>query len=168
MASQLLILELSRWFCPKFRVHSVSLLFRGSPNSCSGDITTKTNTRRIKSCKGVSHPPGQQDKIQPVPFPPLALSSLLLFAANGRHSHQRWSVEGWPCLMDFSRAECTLTMAIGKSTSIRSLQSFGIIKSAFIYNCKYHINNVYRIAFFVHKNMISSLNTGSIAFLPRF
>ena len=50
-------------------------------------------------------------------------------AASGRLAHQRCSVDGCPCRMDFSRAECFDTTAIGKSTSASRLHSLGIKKS---------------------------------------
>src|SRR4051812_12481048 len=39
-------------------------------------------------------------------------------AAIGRRAHQRWSVEGWPCRIDFSRAAATLMASSGRATSI--------------------------------------------------
>ena len=46
--------------------------------------------------------------------------------ARGRRAHHRWRVEGWPCRIDFSRAACLDTSAMGKSTSARRLHSRGI------------------------------------------
>ena len=43
-------------------------------------------------------------------------------AANGRRAHQRCSVEGCPCRIDFSRAASALIAAKGSDTSI----SFGL------------------------------------------
>ena len=48
-------------------------------------------------------------------------------AANGRRAHHRCSADGCPCRMDFSRAECKETFAIGTSTSAKTLHSLGII-----------------------------------------
>jgi len=45
---------------------------------------------------------------------------------SGRRAYYRCSVLGYPCRIDFSRAACLLTSAIGKSTSARRLQSLGI------------------------------------------
>jgi len=42
-------------------------------------------------------------------------------AASGRRAHQMWSVEMWPCRMDFSRRACAEMRLIGKSTSMRRL-----------------------------------------------
>ena len=53
--------------------------------------------------------------------------STALDDASGRRAHHRCSVEGWPCLMDFSRAAWRDTSAMGKSTSARRLHSFGIM-----------------------------------------
>gem|GEM_PF-2424047 len=39
-------------------------------------------------------------------------------AASGLRAHQRWSVLGCPCLMDFSRAEATLIASSGSATSM--------------------------------------------------
>ena len=39
-------------------------------------------------------------------------------AANGRRAHQRCSVDGCPCRIDFSRAASALIAAKGKATSI--------------------------------------------------
>ena len=47
--------------------------------------------------------------------------------ASGRRAHHRWSVEGCPCRIDFSRAACFETSAMGKSTSARRLQSLETI-----------------------------------------
>ena len=47
--------------------------------------------------------------------------------AKGRRAHQRCSVEGCPCRIDFSRAACRDTSAMGKSTSARRLHNFGIM-----------------------------------------
>jgi len=55
--------------------------------------------------------------------------SIARHAAKGLRAHQRWSVDGCPCRMDFSRAECLETTAIGKSTSAKRLHSLGIIYS---------------------------------------
>src|SRR5438876_9894272 len=49
-------------------------------------------------------------------------------AASGRRAHHKCSVDGCPCRMDFSRAECSLTAAMGKSTSMRRLQEVGIME----------------------------------------
>ena len=42
-------------------------------------------------------------------------------AASGRRAHQRWSVEGWPWRMDFSRAAALLMASSGNATSISFL-----------------------------------------------
>ena len=47
--------------------------------------------------------------------------------ANGRRAHHGCSVEGCPCRIDFSRAACCDTSAIGKSTSAKRLQDLGIM-----------------------------------------
>jgi hypothetical protein len=54
--------------------------------------------------------------------------SIARHAANGRRAHHRCNVEGCPCRMDFSLAECFDTTAMGKSTSARRLHSFGIMR----------------------------------------
>ena len=46
-----------------------------------------------------------------------------LAAANGRRAHQRCSVDGCPCRIDFSRAASRLIAANGNATSI----SFGLL-----------------------------------------
>ena len=46
--------------------------------------------------------------------------------ANGRRAHHGCSVEGCPCRIDFSRAACCDTSAMGKSTSAKRLQDLGI------------------------------------------
>ena len=43
-------------------------------------------------------------------------------AASGRRAHQRCSVEGWPCRMDFSRADSLLMASRGRSTSMSFLR----------------------------------------------
>ena len=43
-------------------------------------------------------------------------------AANGRRAHHRWSVEGCPCRIDFSRAEALLMASSGSATSISFLR----------------------------------------------
>src|SRR4030042_3713457 len=53
-------------------------------------------------------------------------SSIARQAASGRLAHQRCSVDGCPCRIDFSLAECLETTAIGKSTSAIRLHSLGI------------------------------------------
>ena len=53
-------------------------------------------------------------------------SRTVLDDAIGRLAHQKWSVEGCPCRIDFSRTACLDTSAIGKSTSARRLHSRGI------------------------------------------
>ena len=47
--------------------------------------------------------------------------------ASGRRAHHRCRVEGCPCRIDFSRAACRETSAMGKSTSASRLQDLGII-----------------------------------------
>ncbi len=47
--------------------------------------------------------------------------------ASGRRAHHKCRVDGCPCRIDFSRAACRDTSAIGKSTSARRLQDAGII-----------------------------------------
>jgi hypothetical protein len=44
---------------------------------------------------------------------------------SGRCAHQRCSVHGCPCRIDFSRTECLETTAMGKSTSARRFAFFG-------------------------------------------
>ena len=44
-----------------------------------------------------------------------------LQAASGRRAHQRCRVEGWPCRMDFSRAEAALMASSGSATSMSFL-----------------------------------------------
>ena len=39
-------------------------------------------------------------------------------AANGRRAHHRCKVEGWPCRIDFSRAEALLIASKGSAASI--------------------------------------------------
>src|ERR1035438_2543036 len=39
-------------------------------------------------------------------------------AASGRRAHQRCKVEGWPCRIDFSRADARLIASSGRATSI--------------------------------------------------
>ena len=46
--------------------------------------------------------------------------------ASGRRAHQRWSVDGCPWRIDFSRAACRDTSAIGKSTSASRRHARGI------------------------------------------
>ncbi len=53
--------------------------------------------------------------------------SIARHAASGRLAHQRCNVEGCPCRIDFSRAECLLSSATGKSTSANRLHSLGIM-----------------------------------------
>lgn len=48
-------------------------------------------------------------------------------AANGLRAHHRCSVDGCPCRMLFSLAECLLTSAMGKSTSMRRLHVRGMV-----------------------------------------
>ncbi len=55
-------------------------------------------------------------------------SSIARQAASGRRAHHRCSVEGCPCRIDFSRAACLDTSAMGKSTSASRLHSLGIIE----------------------------------------
>src|ERR1019366_9821952 len=40
-------------------------------------------------------------------------------AANGLRAHQIWSVEMWPCRMDFSLRACAEICLMGRSTSMR-------------------------------------------------
>ena len=54
--------------------------------------------------------------------------------ASGRRAHHRCSVEGCPCRIDFSRAACRDTSAMGKSTSAKRLQEAGIMKLSFAPN----------------------------------
>ncbi len=49
--------------------------------------------------------------------------------ASGRRAHHRCRVEGCPCRIDFSRAACFETSAMGKSTSASRLHSLGITGS---------------------------------------
>jgi hypothetical protein len=53
-------------------------------------------------------------------------SSTARHVASERRAHHRCSVDGCPCRIDFSFAECSLTLAMGKSTSMRRLQVMGI------------------------------------------
>ena len=39
-------------------------------------------------------------------------------AARGRRAHHRWSVEGWPWRIDFSRADSRLIASSGSATSM--------------------------------------------------
>ena len=41
--------------------------------------------------------------------------------ASGRRAHQRWRVLGWPCRIDFSRADAALMASSGRATSMRLL-----------------------------------------------
>src|SRR5947209_11972678 len=43
-------------------------------------------------------------------------------AARGRRAHHKCSVEGWPCRIDFSRAEAVLMATSGNATSISFLR----------------------------------------------
>ena len=43
-------------------------------------------------------------------------------AASGRRAHQRCSVLGWPCRMDFSRLDAALIASRGKATSMSFLR----------------------------------------------
>ena len=54
-------------------------------------------------------------------------SSIGLHVASGRLAHHRCNVLGCPYWIDFSRAACFDTTAIGKSTSARRLHSLGIM-----------------------------------------
>ena len=54
-------------------------------------------------------------------------SSTARLDASGRRAHHRCSVDGWPCRIDFSRAACRDTAAMGKSTSASRLHSGGIM-----------------------------------------
>jgi hypothetical protein len=55
-------------------------------------------------------------------------SSTARLDASGRRAHHRCSVDGWPWRIDFSRAACFDTVAMGKSTSARRRQFGGIIR----------------------------------------
>ena len=50
--------------------------------------------------------------------------------ASGRRAHHRCKVLGCPFRMDFSRAACRDTWAIGKSTSAKRLHSLGVTTAA--------------------------------------
>ena len=47
--------------------------------------------------------------------------------ASGRRAHHGCSVEGCPCLICFSRAECALMSVSGRSTSMSFLRYFGML-----------------------------------------
>jgi hypothetical protein len=47
-------------------------------------------------------------------------------AARGRLAHHRCSVDGWPCLMDFSLADAALMASSGRATSISFFRYFVI------------------------------------------
>jgi hypothetical protein len=49
---------------------------------------------------------------------PQISGKLGLQAANGRRAHHRCSVDGCPCLIDFSRADASLIAFSGSETSI--------------------------------------------------
>ena len=49
-----------------------------------------------------------------------------LHVARGFLDHHKCSVDGWPCLMDFSRADATLMASSGSATSISFFRYFVI------------------------------------------
>ena len=55
-------------------------------------------------------------------------SKIARLDASGRRAHHKCSVLGCPWRMNFSRAACRDTSAIGKSTSASRLQALGIMR----------------------------------------